>query len=123
MRTKITNLVLLVALAVIGYLVWENVLRNLIMGSGASHSDVIVYVSNNCGQRCDRMIEAIDNEGIPLISLNVDDDHEVALELREKLDRAGFRPQIYRLPVVDVYGEIMADNPSIKKVKARLKDN
>ncbi len=57
---------------------------------------------------------------MPLSVLNVDDDHEVAQELRDKLDAIGFYQKIFRLPVVDIRGVVLPV-PSIKDVDRRLR--
>jgi hypothetical protein len=69
---------------------------------------------------CNRLVDVIRKENVLFHVLNVDDDVEIAQELREKLDAIGFRQTIYRLPVVDLYGEILPV-PSIRDVKQRLR--
>lgn len=114
------NLIVLVVIAAAVYFAWTAGLFNVFTPSLTQHSDVIVYVSNRCGTPCNRLVEMIREENVLFHISNVDDDDEIAQELREKLDAIGFRQTIYRLPVVDLYGEILPV-PSIRDVKKRLR--
>jgi hypothetical protein len=114
------NLIVLVVIASAVYFAWTEGLFKIFTRSHTQHSDVIVYVSNRCGMPCNRLVDVIRKENVLFHVLNVDDDVEIAQELREKLDAIGFRQTIYRLPVVDLYGEILPV-PSIRDVKQRLR--
>ncbi len=114
------NLIVLVVIASAVYFSWTEGLFKIFTRSHTQHNDVVVYVSNRCGTPCNRLVGMIREENVLVYVLNVDDDEEIAQELREKLDAIGFRQTIYRLPVVDLYGEILPV-PSIRDVKRRLR--
>ncbi len=111
---------LVAAIALGAYFAWTEGMFKSFVGVDTQHDDVIIYVSNRCGTPCNRLIDIIRQQNVRFYVLNVDDDEEVAQELRAKLDAVGFRQTIYRLPVVDLYGEILPI-PSIKDVKQRLR--
>ncbi len=114
------NLLVLAVIAVAVYFAWTKGLFKVFTPSRTQHSDVIIYVSNRCGTPCNRLADMVREQNVLFHILNVDDDEEIAQELREKLDAIGFRQTIYRLPVVDLYGEILPV-PSIGDVKERLR--
>ncbi len=114
------NIIVLVVIASAVYVAWTEGLFQAFTRSRTQHSDVIIYVSNRCGTPCSRLVDMIREQNVLFYVLNVDDDVEIAQELREKLDAIGFRQTIYRLPVVDLYGEILPV-PSIRDVKKRLR--
>ncbi len=119
-RITFKNLIVLAAIASAAYFAWTEGLFQMFNRSHTQHSDVLVYVSNRCGTPCNRLVETIRRQNVLFHVLNVDDDEEIAQELREKLDSIGFRQTIYHLPVVDIYGEILPV-PSIRDVKQRLR--
>lgn len=116
---SIRNVIGIAVIAVAAYYVWSGGLINS-MSAPQSHNDVIVYVSQRCGTPCSSMVRAIQAEDVNFYTLDVDQDHENAEELRDKLDAIGFRQTIYKLPVVDVYGEVLPV-PSIADVRDRLR--
>jgi hypothetical protein len=116
---SISNVIGVAVIATAAYYVWSN---GLVGGTSGpeSHNDVIVYVSKRCGTPCDAMIAAIRAESVDFYTVDVDQDYENAEELRDKLDAIGFRQKIYRLPVVDMYGEVLPV-PSVADVRDRLR--
>lgn len=114
------NLIVLVVIATAAYFAWTEGLFKIPTSSRTEHGDIVIYVSNRCGTPCNRLVEIVREQNVLFHVLNVDDDEEIARELREKLDTIGFRQAIYRLPVVDMYGEILPV-PSVRDVKERLR--
>lgn len=114
------DLIFLVVVASAAYVAWTEGLFNFLTSARTQHSDVIIYVSNRCGTPCNRLVDVVREQNVMVHVLNVDDDEEIAQELREKLDAIGFRQTIYRLPVVDLYGEVLPV-PSVRDVKQRLR--
>lgn len=111
---------MLVVIASAAYFAWTEGLFKIFTRSHTKHGDLIIYVSNRCGTPCNRLVEIVREQNVLFYVLNVDDDEEIAQELRGKLDAIGFRQTIYRLPVVDMYGEILPV-PSVRDVKQRLR--
>jgi hypothetical protein len=114
------NLVAALLLAGFAYTAWQLFER----GGGTAlkhHKNIIVYTSGSCGLPCRDMVNAIRGEGEHVYVVNLDDDHEAQEELAGKLDAIGFDRKIYRLPVVDVFGEVFPDGPAIKKVLAAVR--
>lgn len=116
------NVLLVAALGALAYTAWE--LIDYRGGSTVSqHQEIIVYTADSCGLRCSDMVEAIRREGEHPYVLNLDRDEDAQEELGEKLDAIGFDTKVYQLPVVDVYGEVFPDGPSIKKVLSAVRSN
>ncbi|MDH3690865.1 MAG: hypothetical protein OEU36_15565 [Gammaproteobacteria bacterium] len=113
------NAIVLLVLVAAGYFVWDKYLRGVGDGPVMSHDDIIVYSSEGCSP-CLKMINMLERENVSVIVRTVDDDDKAKVELRNKLDAIGFKQQLYKLPVVDIYGQVFPDNPSRKKVKAAL---
>lgn len=116
------NLFIALLLLVLAYTAWQLFER----GGGTilqAHNDIIVYTSDSCGLPCRDMVNAIRGEGEHVYVVNLDDDHEAQEELAGKLDAIGFDRKIYRLPVVDVFGELFPDGPAIKKVLSAVRSS
>ena len=109
------KLPVVVLLAIAAYLLWW-ALGDREQGSLDEHEDIVIYTSNSCGKPCKDMIEAIQAAGVHAYVSNLDDDHELEDELRAKLTAIGFDRKVYRLPVVDVYGTLLPDNPPVRRV-------
>ena len=120
MAIPVLKLLRIAALLGVAYLAWTGFARDWIMGGVGAHDDIIVYVSDSCGRTCRPMIAAIKKRNDFFYVLNVDEDSEVAAELDRKLQASGFTRKIYEMPVVDAYGTILPDNPSIQKVMEAL---
>ena len=118
----VKHLVLVGALGALAYTAWELIDHRGGTGLGR-HGEIIVYTSDSCGLRCRDMVEAIRGEGEHVYVLSLDGDQDAQDELADKLDAIGFDSRVYRLPVVDVYGEVIPDGPSIKKVLSAVRAN
>lgn len=114
------NAVLAIVFIAAGYYIWETYLQDRFSRQLEAHDEVIVYASGTCGRPCREMIAMLRQERVVLVVHYIDEDDEARQELRKKLDAIGFDQQIYKLPVVDVYGHVLPDNPSRKNVKATL---
>ncbi len=119
-RISLTNLIALAIVAVGVYYAWTQGLLNPSSRPASSHTDIIVYTSNRCGTPCNRIIRLLEEQNVYFQVRNVEEDAGVAEELREKLDSIGFHQGIYRLPVVDIFGEVLPV-PSIRDVKERIR--
>ena len=102
------------------YLIWEGFAREWIMSGLKSHNEIIVYVSDSCARTCRPVIKAIKARNEFYYELNVDQDSDAAAELDAKLEASGFTRKVYQMPVVDIYGTILPDNPSIQKIMETL---
>lgn len=114
------NIIVVLVVAAAGYYAWDKYLSSQPAGSIRSHNDVIVYTSKSCGQPCWKMTRMLKEQNVAFIVELVDEDYKVKEELRRKLDAIGFNQKVYKLPVIDVYGNVFPDNPSLKTVKAAL---
>lgn len=117
------SIVYIALLAALAYGAWEFVIRDKLFQEQASHGDIIVYTSNSCGLACSEMVEAIRGTSEHVFSLNVDEDSDIEDELAAKLEAVGFDRKIYRMPVVDVFGEVLADGPPIKRVMEAIQNH
>lgn len=114
------NIIVVLVVAAAGYYAWDKYMNSQSVGGIRSHNDVIVYTSQSCGRPCWKMTKMLDEQNVAFIVELVDEDDKIKDELRRKLDAIGFNQRVYKLPVVDVYGNVFPDNPSMNKVKAAL---
>ncbi len=119
--TLLKNLLTLLVIGAGGYIFWDGYVAARLAPEGRLHERVLVYSRADC-LPCTRMVRELSAERVPVTERFVDDDEHVQNEVRRKLDEIGFRQRVYQLPVVDVYGKVFPDNPSIPKVKAHLKE-
>jgi glutaredoxin len=83
------------------------------------HEDVVMYSLSTCGH-CKRMAQQLRDEGIPFTERLIDRDPAANEELNKKLAKAGFPPQSYGTPIMDVKGRMLPNNPGIGRVKQYL---
>jgi glutaredoxin len=83
------------------------------------HNDLIMYSLTTCGF-CKQRAEDFRNENIRFIEYYIDQDPKRNNELTEKLAKAGFTPQNYGTPILDVHGVMLPNNPSMDKIKKIL---
>ena len=119
--TLFKNLLTVIIAAAGGYLLWNGYLAAKLAPEERLHERVLVYSRAGC-LPCTRMVNELSAERVPVTELFVDDDEYLQNEVRSKLDDIGFRQRVYELPVVDVFGKVFPDNPSIRKVKAHLNE-
>lgn len=117
---RMKNIIVVLVVAAAGYYAWDKYMNSQSVGGIRSHNDVIVYTSQSCGRPCWKMTKMLDEQNVAFIVELVDEDDKIKDELRRKLDAIGFNQRVYKLPVVDVYGNVFPDNPSMNKVKAAL---
>ncbi len=120
-RISLSNILALAVVALGAYYAWTQGWLDPSSQNYSAHDEIIVYVSNRCGTPCTRLVRELEADDVDVQVRNVDEDSGVAEELRAKLDDIGFHQSIYRLPVVDVYGEVLPV-PSIRDVRDRIGD-
>ncbi len=87
--------------------------------SGEPHDQVIMYSLTTCGY-CKQKAKELRAEGIKFQEYYIDKDSLKQKELNEKLSEAGFKPQSYGTPIMDVHGVILPNNPPLEKIKKYL---
>ena len=78
-----------------------------------------MYSLTTCGH-CKVVAGELQNANIAFTEKFIDNDANAMAELKQKLADAGLAPRSYGTPIMDVYGTIMPDNPSLAAVKKRL---
>lgn len=85
----------------------------------ASHDRVIMYSLTTCGY-CKQKARELDTAGIAFEEYYIDKDRARKDELNQKLTAAGFKPQRYGTPILDVHGVMLPNNPSLEKIREHL---
>lgn len=86
---------------------------------GDTHDDVIMYSLTTCGF-CKAKAMDLHAEGIEFKEYYIDEDSSRRTELDEKLVRAGFPPRTYGVPILDVHGVMLPNNPPMSLIKEHL---
>ncbi|WP_417068347.1 DUF805 domain-containing protein [Niveibacterium terrae] len=85
----------------------------------AYENQVALYSASDCDS-CAAMRRWLQSQDIHFVEHAIDANPAAAAALREKLSRAGIDGQI-RLPVLEVNGEMIANDPEISEVQKHLK--
>lgn len=86
---------------------------------GNTHDDVIMYSLTTCGF-CKAKAMDLHSEGIEFKEYYIDRDTSRRTELNEKLARAGFPARTFGVPILDVHGVMLPDNPPLSLIKEHL---
>lgn len=110
---------LLILLVGVGFFQWY-AQHNATTGRyGAAHDRVIMYSLTTCGY-CKEKAEQLRAEGIRFTEYYIDEDESRRDELNTKLSQAGFPPQGYGTPILDVHGAMLPNNPSLAEIKKHM---
>lgn len=71
-----------------------------------------MYSLSTC-DHCKRKRQALINNRIQFAEYSVDLDSSKNTELNEKLSRSGYTRKAYGTPIMNVYGVMVPDNPSL----------
>ena len=85
----------------------------------AYENQVALYSASDCDS-CTAMRRWLQSQDIHFVEHAIDANPAAAAALREKLSRAGIEGQI-RLPVLEVNGEMLPNDPEISEVQRHLK--
>lgn len=80
---------------------------------------VIMYTKSGCSA-CDRTNNALSEAGLFVNERRIDQDSALMQELVEKLQRSGRPMRSVALPVLDVNGDILPNNPSLDEIAEHL---
>jgi len=111
---------LLILLVGVGFFQWYTRHSVTTGHHGAPHDQVIMYSLTTCGY-CKEKAEQLRAEGIRFTEYYIDEDASRLNELNGKLSQAGFPPQGYGTPILDVHGAMLPNNPSLTEIKKHMK--
>jgi uncharacterized membrane protein YhaH (DUF805 family)/glutaredoxin len=80
---------------------------------------VVMYSQDGC-EECDRMHAWLSAQGFRLIDHRLDGDEQAIERLQAKLEAAGYANRQVQLPVVEVNGKLLPNNPSRAQVRRYL---
>ena len=84
-----------------------------------SHDQVIMYSLTTCGF-CKRKAREMRGAGIEFTEYFIDQDADRRAELNRKLEQAGLPRRSYGVPILDVHGAMLPNNPSLAAIKSHL---
>lgn len=113
------NILLAIVVAIAGYYIWDAGIIQEFVGPERTHDRIIVYSAADC-RICDKVVEAIEQEGFAVTVFYIDQDPGGYEQLRETLEGMHRERQIFDLPVVDIFGRVLTDSPSPRKVREHL---
>ncbi|MFC1666066.1 glutaredoxin family protein [Pseudomonadota bacterium] len=113
------NILIVLLISGGGYYFWNAGLIQKFVGQQQTHNNIIVYSAADC-KACDAVVKTIEQEGFAVTVFYIDQEPGTYERLRESLGRVGYNRRIPDLPVVDIFGKILTDSPSPKKVRQHL---
>ncbi len=109
-----------VALIALGFYHWYSKPNGQAVAHVATvHDHVYMYSLTTCGY-CKKKAREMADEGILFTEYYIDKEPERNQELSDKLKKAGFTPQGYGTPILDVHGVMLPNNPSLDTIKKYL---
>ena len=110
---------LLILLVVAADQGWKHMDRGEASTRVAVHQDVIMYSLTTCGY-CKARGRELEAAGIPFHEYYIDKDRQRRDELQAKLQQAGYPPQGYGTPIMDVHGWVLPNNPSLEIIRDHM---
>ncbi len=80
--------------------------------TGLKHNEVIMYSLTTCGY-CKAKVKELDEAGMQYVEYFIDKDPSKKAELSEKLRLAGFEAGGFGVPIFDVHGTMLINNPAL----------
>jgi glutaredoxin len=114
--------VLLAVMAVIAYQIYIDSSYEEIPINSQGDSNVIMYSLTTCGY-CKKKREELHKNNISFTEYFIDKDKARQEELNQKLAKAGFQPRGYGVPIFDVYGTMLPNNPPLRKIVKHINQN
>ena len=112
---------ILFVLVAYGFVNWYQTKHGNPFKQAVSHGEVIMYSLTTCGY-CKQKAVDLRRENIVFTEYFIDTDRYRRDEVNQKLSNAGFKPQRYGVPILDVHGTMLPNNPSMSKIKSAMKN-
>lgn len=80
---------------------------------------IIMYSLSTCGY-CKQKVKELRQRNIAFTEYFIDKDSSRLDELNSKLAKAGFSPRSFGTPIMDVYGVMLPNNPSMDVIQQHL---
>lgn len=113
------NTIIAILVIVAGYYIWDARIIQNFVGPESTHDKIIVYSAADC-RVCDKVVEAIQQEGFAVTVFYIDQEPGAYEQLRETLSGMHQERKILDLPVVDIRGRLLTGAPSPRKVREHL---
>jgi hypothetical protein len=114
------NKLLIFILALAAYGAWDQYHKpQPVAAVVAAHNEVIMYSLTTCGY-CKQKKGEMESAGIAFTEYFIDTDAERRDELNRKLEQSGLPPRGYGVPILDVHGTMLPNNPSLKTIRQHM---
>lgn len=111
---------LLFILAMAAYGAWDQYRKAQPVAAVATvHDEVIMYSLTTCGY-CKQKRRELESAGIAFTEYFVDKDGTRNAELSRKMEQAGLPPRRYGMPILDVHGTMLPNNPSLETIRRHM---
>lgn len=114
---KIRDLLVVGVVAIGGWYGWTEFVAPRLSPQARLHDEIILYSNGPECYPCRDRARQMQAEGLVFTEIRVDIDPQMLEQMRQKLQRAGYREKVFDFPVIDVYGAMLPDNPSLRKIK------
>lgn len=84
-----------------------------------AHDEVIMYSLTTCGY-CKQKGRELTSAGIAFTEYFIDRDAARRDELNRKLEQSGLPPRGYGVPILDVHGAMLPNNPSLETIRRHM---
>lgn len=107
-------------LAMAAYGAWDQYHKaQPVAAVAGAHDEVIMYSMTTCGY-CKQKTRELEAAGIAYTEYFIDTDAERRDELNRKLEQSGLPPRGYGVPIMDVCGTMLPNNPSLKTIRQHM---
>ena len=110
---KLVVIIVVIFLAYKGWGYWQEEIN---VATIAAHDEVIMYSLTTCGY-CKAKAKELRANNIEFIEYYIDKDDSRKAEIETKMMASGIKPRSIGVPILDVKGKILPNNPSLKKIR------
>lgn len=111
---------LIFILAMAAYGAWDQYRKaQPVAAVATAHDEVIMYSLTTCGY-CKQKRRELESVGIAFTEYFVDKDGTRNAELSRKMEQAGLPPRRYGMPILDVHGTMLPNNPSLETIRRHM---
>jgi glutaredoxin len=114
------NKLILFVLAMAAYGVWDHYRKTeSVAAMSGAHEQVIMYSLTTCGY-CKQKRRELTAAGIAFSEYFIDKDAARREELHTKMEHSGLSVRRYGVPILDVHGAMLPNNPSLDTIRRHM---